>query len=88
MERLRQECSRLTDRYLLAQGVVLLVFGVPVLACRLAHDGHALILSAVMLMALVVNTLLARRAWRRLTTAWAHGEADRSLASAHGRLRQ
>ncbi|HVB84873.1 MAG TPA: hypothetical protein VND63_08360 [Rhodanobacteraceae bacterium] len=88
MERLRQDCSRLTDRYLLAQAVVLLAFGMPVLACRFAHNGHALILSAVMLMALVANTLLARRAWQRLTTAWAHGEADHYLASVRGRPRQ
>ena len=85
MERLHHECSRLTDRYLLAQGVILLAFGAPILACRFAHHGHALILTAAMLIALVANTLLARRAWQRLTAAWAQGEADRFRASGRGR---
>jgi hypothetical protein len=87
MERLRQDCSRLIDRYLLAQGVVLLAFGLPIVGCRFANNGHALVLSAVMLMALIANTLLARRAWQRLTTAWAHGEVDHFQASGRGRTR-
>lgn len=84
MEQLRQDCSRLTDRYLLAQGLALLAFGLPALICRFAHSGHTLILTALMLMAMGVNTLLAQRAWQRLTTAWAHGEADRFRASGRG----
>ena len=87
MERLHQECSRLTDRYLLAQGVVLLAFGAPILACRFAHHERALTLTAAMLIALVANTWLAQRAWQRLTTAWAQGEADRFRSSGGGRSR-
>ena len=81
MEQLRRDCSRLTDHYLLAQGLVLLAFGLPALICRMTHSGPALILTAVMLVAMIANTILARRAWQQLTTAWAYGEVDRCRAS-------
>lgn len=79
---LQQACSRLVDRYLLAQAAALALIGGPALYLRFFDGRLALAVSGLLIAALVLNTILARRGWCRLTRAWACHEADRHPASA------
>jgi hypothetical protein len=82
MAPLQQACSRLVDRYLLAQAAVLILIGGPTLYLRFFDGRLALTFGGFLIAALVLNTILARRSWCRLTRVWACHEADRYHASA------
>ena len=79
---LQQACSRLIDRYLFAQVAALLLIGGPALYLRFFDGRLALTLSGLLIAALVLNTIFARRGWCLLTRTWACHEADRHHASA------
>ena len=86
MNLLRRECSALVDHYLYAQVATFLGLGVPALVARFFNAHLALVLGGLTLATMVVNTLIARMLWRRITSAWACDEAARHRATVSGDL--